>query len=211
MIAQAQTLVLLLAVMAPFAALGTARLTGCIRAVAAQGVLLGVLPLLLNGVTVHSVLLCAGTVAVKGVVLPRFLLWAIREAALRREIEPRLGYVGSLLLGAVAIVVAFVTAQWLPSTEAHPLLMPASLATLMMGFVVMTTRRKALMQVVGYLFVENGVYVFGLSQAARLPFLLELGVLLDVFVAVFVMGIVVFQINREFDSLDAGRLRELTE
>ena len=66
-------------------------------------------------------------------------------------------------------------------------------------------------QVVGYLILENGIYVFGLSQVERVPFLVEVGVLLDVFVGVFIMGIVVFHINREFDSLDSARLTELRD
>jgi hydrogenase-4 component E len=79
------------------------------------------------------------------------------------------------------------------------------------GLIVLTSRRKAITQVVGYLMLENGIFVFGLTQTERVPFLLELGVLLDVFVAVFVMGIVVFHINREFDALGAGRADEMTE
>ena len=62
--------------------------------------------------------------------------------------------------------------------------------------------------VVDYLMLENGIFVFGLTQSERVPFMLELGVLLDVFVGVFIMGIVVFHINREFDSLDATSLPE---
>jgi hydrogenase-4 component E len=76
---------------------------------------------------------------------------------------------------------------------------------------VLTTRRKALTQVAGYLMLENGIYLFGLTQTESVPFLLELGVLLDVFAAVFIMGIVVFHINREFDSLDSARLTELRD
>jgi hydrogenase-4 component E len=59
--------------------------------------------------------------------------------------------------------------------------------------------------------LENGIFLFGLTHTERVPFLLELGVLLDVFVAVFIMGIVVFHINREFDSLDSARLTELRD
>ena len=86
-----------------------------------------------------------------------------------------------------------------------------ALATVVIGLLVLTTRRKAISQVVGYLVLENGIYVFGLSQVTRAPFLVEAGVLLDVFVGVFIMGIVVFHINREFDSLDSARLSELRE
>ena len=92
-----------------------------------------------------------------------------------------------------------------------PVLVPVSLSTVVIGLLVLTTRSKALTQVVGYLILENGIYVFGLSQVERVPFLVEVGVLLDVFVGVFIMGIVVFHINREFDSLDSARLTELRD
>jgi hydrogenase-4 component E len=206
-------LVLLLVLLADFAVLGTSRLVTCIRAIAAQGVLLGVLPVLLApALTAHTVALAVGTVLVKGVALPWFLLWAIREARVRREVEPLIGFVASILLGAGAVVLAFAVAGRLPLPEVRgELLVPAALATVIIGLLVLTTRSKALTQVVGYLMLENGIYLFGLTQTESVPFLLELGVLLDVFVAVFIMGIVVFHINRAFDSLNATRLTELDD
>jgi len=205
----AAQLLLLLVMLSDFAVLATTRLSGCIRALAAQGLLLGALPLVLAPLSAHTVVLALGTVAVKAVVLPRFLAWAIREASVRREVEPLVGFVASLLLGAGAVALAFGIAARLPLARMpDALLVPAALATLMIGFIVLTTRRKAITQVVGYLMLENGIYLFGLTQTASVPFLLELGVLLDVFVGVFVMGIVVFHINREIDSLDSEQLTE---
>lgn len=207
----APQIVLLLIVLMNFAVLGTTRLSTCIRAVAMQGALLGVLALLLAPeLSLHVGALVLGTVAVKAVALPWFLAWAIREASVRREVEPLVGFNSSLLLGAVAVALAFAIAARLPLPEVHErLLVPVSLATVMIGFIVLTARRKALTQVIGYLMLENGIYLFGLTQTESVPFLLELGVLLDLFVVVFIMGIVVFHINREFDSLDATRLDEL--
>jgi hydrogenase-4 component E len=209
----AAQLVLLLVVLSDLAVLGTTRLSSCIRWVAAQGLLLGLLPLLLAPeLSVHPVSLSVGTIAVKAIILPWFLGRAIREAAVRREIEPLVGFIASQLLGALAVALAFAIASRLPlPAMQQPLLVPVSLATLMAGFIVLTTRRKALMQVVGYLILENGIYLFGLTQTESVPFLIELGVLLDVFAGVFIMGIVVFHINREFDSLDSTRLTELTD
>jgi hydrogenase-4 component E len=208
-------LVLLFVVLTDFAVLGTTRLSTCIRALAVQGLLLGVLPLLLSThLSPHVVLLAVGTLVVKAVVLPWFLTWAIREVAVRREVEPLVGYITSLLLGALALGLAFAIATRLPLPLARTqeaLLVPVSLTTVMIGLIVLTTRRKAVTQVVGYLMLENGIYLFGLTQAESVPFLLELGVLLDVFVGVFIMGIVVFHINREFDSLDSARLTELQD
>jgi len=63
----------------------------------------------------------------------------------------------------------------------------------------------------GYLVLENGIYVFGVALALDMPLLVEMGVLLDVFVAVFVMGIMIFQISRSFDNIDTDKLSSLTE
>jgi hydrogenase-4 component E len=206
-------LALFLVVLTNFAVLATSRLSACIRAVAFQGFLLGVLPLLVHQrPSLHAVALAAGTMVIKAGVLPAFLRWAIREAAVRREVEPLIGYMASVLLGTVALAVAFAVGTALPlNAGPSDLLVPVALATLMIGLIVLTTRAKAVTQVVGYLMLENGIYLFGLTQSERVPFLVDIGVLLDVFVAVFIMGIVVFHINREFDSLSAANLTELRD
>ena len=205
-------LALLLVVLADFAVLATSRLSACIRAIAFQGLLLGGLPLLLMPLSVHTVVLAAGTVLIKAGLLPWFLRWAIREASVRREVEPLIGYMASMLLGAAALAIAFAVAAALPlPAAATQQLVPVALVTVMIGLVVLITRNKAITQVVGYLMLENGVYLFGLTQSQRVPFLVEIGVLLDVFVGVFIMGIVVFHINREFDSMSAANLRELRD
>jgi len=87
--------------------------------------------------------------------------------------------------------------------------MPSALFSLLTGLMIIVTRRKALTQVIGYLTMENGVYLFGTVLMIEEPFLVEMGVLLDVFVAVFIMGITIYQINSEFDHIDTDRLSEL--
>jgi len=205
--------ILLLVVLTNFWVLGTTRLSATIRATAVQGALLGALPIALYpGFSAHILGLAAGTFAVKALLLPYLLSRAIREAAVRREIEPIIGFAASMLLGAVAVALAFSVAPRLPLPDLPThVLVPVSLSTVVIGLLVLTTRKKALTQVVGYLILENGIYVFGLSQVERVPFLVEIGVLLDIFVGVFIMGIVVFHINREFDSLDSARLTELRD
>jgi len=197
--------------------LGISRVTACVRMLAVQGALLGVLSIAVERpLSVHSVALGTGTVIVKALVLPWFLRWAMRETSVRREVEPVIGYMGSLLLGAVAAGLSFGVANRLPAVGSGQdapvgLLVPVALVTLLCGLLVLITRSKAVTQVVGYLMLENGVYLFGLTLVERISFLVEVGVLLDVFVAVFIMGIVVFHINREFDSISAENLVELRE
>lgn len=206
-------LILFLVVLTDFVVLGSSRLSACIRAIAAQGVLLGVLPpVLLASASLHVLALAGGTVLVKAIVLPAFLRWAIREASVRRDVEPLIGYMASLLLGLVALAISFAVAGALPGgAQRFEMLIPVTLVTVIIGLMVLITRSKAVTQVVGYLMLENGIYLFGLTQAERVPFLVEVGVLLDVFVGVFIMGIVVFHINREFDSMSAARLSDLRE
>jgi hydrogenase-4 component E len=130
----------------------------------------------------------------------------------RREVEPLIGYMASVILGAVALAIAFAVANVLPlHMVGTDLLVPVALVTVMIGLIVLITRSKAVTQVVGYLMLENGIFLFGLTQSERVPFLVEIGVLLDVFVGVFIMGIVMFHINREFDSISAARLTELRD
>jgi hydrogenase-4 component E len=71
------------------------------------------------------------------------------------------------------------------------------------------TRRKTLTQCIGYIVFENGIYIFGMAVAGEIPLLVELGLLLDACVAVLVMGIAIYRISREFDHMDADKLRTL--
>jgi hydrogenase-4 component E len=108
---------------------------------------------------------------------------------------------------------ALLFAGSLPLAPEHAgsLLIPASLATMLSGFLVLTTRRKAITQVVGYLMLENGIFIFGLLLIEAMPFLVEAGVLLDLFAGIFIMGIVLNHIQSEFSSLDTHFLSDLKD
>jgi hydrogenase-4 component E len=197
-----------------FFLLGTSRLRSAITGSALQGAILGVLAALVHAnLGLRPLLLAGGVVALKGILIPQMLIRAMRDAGVRREVEPLIGFIPSLLLGALATAVSVIFAQTLPLApgQAGSLLLPASLATVLTGFVVMTTRRKAITQVVGYLTLENGIFIMGLSLLEAIPALVEIGVLLDLFVGIFVMGIIINHINREFSSLDTTRLSSLKE
>jgi len=195
-----------------FVALGVSRIRAVIDAVALQGVLLGMLPLFVHPeIGLRGFMLIVGMVGLKGLVIPRFLVYAMREANIQHEVSPVVNYMSSLLLGAVGTGLAMVFAYRLPLAEQHKdlLLVPASLATIWTGFLLLTARRKAIMQVLGYLLLENGIFLFGLLLLEVMPFLVEIGVLLDLFTGVFVMGIIIHHINREFDSMSTEHLSEL--
>jgi hydrogenase-4 component E len=206
--------VLVLIVLLDFYALGASRMRAVIRASALQGVLLGIMPLLLHEhVSTRLLLICAGTMAAKGIVIPALLLRAIREVTIHREVQPLIGFTASLLLGAVGTGLALLFSARLPLMESSVAthLVPASFATVFTGFLVLTTRQKAVMQVAGYLILENGIFLFGLLLLEALPFLVEIGVLLDLLVGVFVMGIILNRIQRTFSAIDTTHLSALRE
>jgi hydrogenase-4 component E len=182
---------------------------------ALQGYALSLLPLFIHpgGFTARAVLLSVGMAVLKGWLVPKVLLHAVREVKIAREVEPLIGYVPSLIIGVVIVGFSVVLAQRLPIPPGvrSGLLVPVSLATMMMGLFMTVSRLKALTQVIGYLVFENGIYLFGLLVFYEMPWLLEMGVLMDVFVAVFVMGIMIHHISREFDSIHTDRLTQLKE
>jgi hydrogenase-4 component E len=195
-------------------ALGTSRLPALIRAMSAQGVILGVMPVLMGHALDWRVLLIAlATIAGKGLVIPSLLRRAMRTAQIDRELDPLIGFVPSLLLGAGAAIAALGLAQLLPLMPEHAetLLVPGALATVFTGFILLIGRAKAISQVCGYLILENGIYLFGLLLIKAMPLLVEAGVLLDLTVGVFIIGIIVDRIQRAFDSLDTRKLTALRE
>lgn len=195
--------------------LGSSRLTRCIRLVAFQGVLLGGLTVAAHAheLTLRIVTLAVLILALKGAAFPWLLSRVLRTADVRREIEPLVGYVVSMLAGTAGLVFSFwLSARLpLPTQAASTIVVPVALFTTLVGLFLIVSRRTALMQVLAYLVLENGIYIFGIGVVEGTPLIVELGILLDVFVAVFVMGIAIFHINREFDHIDADQLTMLRD
>jgi hydrogenase-4 component E len=184
-----------------FLLLGTSRIRAMINMVAVQGLLLGVVPLLAEPhLDLRAVLISLVTVGVKGVIIPQMLLRAMRDLRLHREGGPLVSLGKSLLLGAAGTASALIFAQYLPIAPEHAsgLVVPASLATVATGFLVLITRTKSITQVLGYLVLENGIFLFGIPLLGAVPFLVEVGVLLDLFVGVFLMGMIIGRIDQEF-------------
>jgi len=194
--------------------LGSSRLPALIRTMSVQGVILGVMPMLMeHELDWRVVLVALATIAGKGLVIPSLLRRAMRTAQIDRELDPLIGFVPSLLLGAGGAIAALALAHLLPLLPEHAdtLLVPGALATVLTGFILLIGRTKAISQVCGYLILENGIYLFGLLLIKAMPLLVEAGVLLDLTVGVFIIGIIVDRIQRAFDSLDTRKLTALRE
>lgn len=196
--------------------LGASRLTTCIHACARQGILLGALALTvawLHGLTLVLTLVALTGLVVKGFIIPWLLLRAVREIKIAREIEPLVGYNLSLAFGLLTLGASLALARRVPLPTPPPseLLVPVAFSTLAAGLFLVVARKKALTQALGYLVFENGIFAFGLAVLPEAPVAIELGILLDALVAVLVMGITIFHINRAFDSISTERLTALKD
>ena len=196
---------------------GTGRLPPAIRLVAAQGWFIGLLPLLLwNWADAGAPGLRIWTVAVvnalvKGLALPALLLYAVRKVHAKREMEPLVSFRVSQLLVFLIVAASFAVGKLLHVHEAiaSELAIPVAFATMGTGLFLICSRRKAVTQVLGFLVFENGISVFGAGILLEYGLVVELGILLDVFVLVFVLGIAIYQINRTFASLDTDKMNRL--
>ena len=206
--------VLVAIVLTSFVLVAASRLGSCIRIVALQGVLLGLLTVAAESAgSPRAAVLALATASLKGVVFPRLLARVLRDAEVRREVEPFVSHRLSLVLTTLMLAAALWFGAHLPRAVAavSPLVVPVSFFTILVGLFIIVSRKKALTQVLGYLVLENGIYAFGVGMVERTPMLVELGVLLDLFVAVFVMGIAVFHIRREFNHIDTDQLTALRD
>jgi len=195
-------------------ALGTGRLPALIRIAAVQGMVLGIMPLVMEGeLHLLKALVATATIAIKGFLIPGLLTRAMRTANIDRDVFPLIGFLPSLLLGAAGTVASVILSRRLPLLPEHheSLLVAGALSSVFTGFLLLIGRSKAISQVCGYLVLENGIYLFGLLLLGSTPLLVEGGILLDLTVAVFVIGIIVDRIQRAFDSLDTRKLTALRE
>ena len=196
-----------------FALLGTSRIGACIRWLSFQGILFGLVPLIIHddGLTTRTLLLAGGNITLKGIAFPWLLLRLRARADYNREVQPFVSFIMSILFGILALGLSvWLTMQMKPALHQTPFVMlDSAIFLIFVGLFLIISRRNALMQVIGYLVLENGIFVFGVTTVVGTPMLVELGVLLDAFVGVFVMGIAIYHINREFGSMDVDRLTAL--
>ena len=192
--------------------LGSNRLKTTIQLFAVQSFIISLIPFLIHK-GIDAVVLGLGTVIVKVILMPTLFFWAIRHVSIRREVQPLISYGQALFLGGFLIGVSFLISSKLdlPVKGAPSLLVPCAFSVIMIGFLLLVSRYKAITQVVGYLVMENGIFLFALLLLEKTPLLVEMGILLDIFVGVLVMGIVVNHINQEFGSESTVNLISLRE
>ena len=212
---QVQNSLAALLLLISFAMLAQRRIVTLVNLLALQGGLLCAATLLLAWRTGenHLYVSAALTFSLKVVFLPWLLHRLIRRLEVYWDTEPMLNVAGTMLVGLLVVVFAFGLAQPISAiaSTATRSAIGIAVAVVLLAFLTMITRRKATSQVVGFLSMENGLFFGAMSATYGMPMIVELGVALDVLVAMLVLGVFFFQIREQFDSLDLHHLESLRE
>ena len=198
-----------------FAMLSQRRIAGLITLFAWQGAALATSTIIVAWSTGqhHLYYSAAITLALKVIAMPWYFFRIVKQLDVDRDVEPMINIPTTMLIGIVLVIFSFNLA--LPIAELSGTVMRSTLgialACVLLAFLMMITRRKAIPQVIGFLAMENGLFFAATSTTYGMPLVVELGVALDVMVAVFVLSIFFFQIRETFDSLDLKHMEKLKE
>ena len=198
-----------------FAMLSQRRITGLITLFAWQGAALATSAALVGWSTGqhHLYYSAALTLVLKVIAMPWFFFRIVKKLDMDRDVEPMINIPTTMLIGIVLVIFSFNLA--LPISELSGTVMRSTLgialACVLLAFLMMITRSKAIPQVIGFLAIENSLFFAATSATYGMPLVVELGVALDVMVGVLVMGIFFFQIRETFDSLDLKHMEKLKD
>ncbi|MBZ0125013.1 MAG: formate hydrogenlyase [Rhodocyclales bacterium] len=198
-----------------FAMLAQRRVLPLINLFALQGLTLCLSTLVVAFTTgqAHLYGSAALTLALKAVLLPLILHRLVRKLQVKADVEGLINVPTTMLAGIALVIVAFNVAlpiSQLSSTISRGTL-GIALASVMLAFLMMIVRTKAIPQVVGFLAMENGLFLAATSATYGMPMVVELGIALDVLIGVIILGVFFFQIRDQFDSLDIRHLENLKE
>jgi Hydrogenase 4 membrane component (E) len=189
------------------------RLVTYIRVLALQGfILFGVTFLALEEInTLNLVLILLETVVFKAVAVPVFLSRLIKRNHITREAEPYLPNFVSLIITTVIVVVTVLLANSIKDTHVDKIFFIVALSSLFAGLYIIASRKKIITHVMGYLIIENGVFVLSLAVGTEMPMLVNLGVMLDIFASVLILGIFLNKIGDVFKDVNVDQLSNLKD
>ena len=189
------------------------RIITYVRVLALQGfILFGVTFLQLKDIqTWNLVLIMLETIVFKAVAVPLFLSYLIKRNKITRETEPYLPHFISLIIITMIVVITVLLANSIQDTHLDKIFFIVSLSTLFTGLYFIASRKKIITHVMGYLMIENGVFVLSLAVGNEMPNLVNLGIMLDVFGSVLILGIFLNKIGDVFKAVDVDQLSNLKD
>lgn len=193
---------------------GTDRVLILIKLLGFQGVVISVIPFFIgHHMSTGGTVFTLATLVIRGVIIPLSIFVAIRRGAIRRVVEPIVGYHASILFGLAVIIGATYISGRLDfgSVSGFKLLEPTAIALLATGMFLLMARRNAIAMVIGYIMMENGIYLVGSGLSVGTRHIVEFGILLDVLAGVMIMAVILRNIKKTFDDVDTALLRTLKD
>ena len=180
----------------------TSRLMAHIRILVLQGILLFLICYFgMEHADVLTILfLTFETLIVKAIVIPMFLNKVVKQTHEYRDMEANIPHFYCLVISSVILFAGFLISDF-----------RVSIAVIIISLILITIKHKILTNVIEFITMENGIFLLSLSVAKEMPVIVNLGVLLDVFIAVFILGLLVNRINKEFDGLEVTQLSDLKD
>jgi hydrogenase-4 component E len=189
------------------------RLMTYIKVLAFQGVLLFVVAFLQlqKVIPINLGLILLETIVVKAVAVPLFLVYILRRNNITREAEPFLSNFYSLIITTLIVVLTILLSNAIKDTQLDKIFFIVAMSTLFFGLYLIASRRKIITHVMGYLVIENGVFVLSLAVGNEMPMLVNLGIMLDIFASVLILGIFLNKIGDVFKDVDVDQLSNLKD
>jgi hydrogenase-4 component E len=205
-------LLIALILVSTFMIMGSTRLYSCVRAFGFQSFLLASVASIVGFSTGKFDLYIVAllTLIIKAAVIPYIFIYIIREIKVKREIELYVGISPSLIIGGMLVVISYYLIRSIDIiTDLSSFALSASMSLVSIGLFIMISRKKAIMQMLGILIMENGLFLGAISLTSGMPLLVELVIFFDVLIGVLIMGILIFRINKTFETIDTDMLKTL--
>jgi hydrogenase-4 component E len=189
------------------------RMTTYVNVLAMQGILLFFVAFfeLKNINTLNLILILLETVIFKSLAVPLFLNYILKRNNITREAEPYLPNFVSLIITTAIVITTIILSNTMEEGKLDKMFFVVALSTLFTGLYFIASRRKIITHVMGYLVIENGVFVLSLAVGNEMPMLVNLGIMLDIFASVLILGVFLNKIGDVFKDIDVNQLTNLKD
>jgi len=192
----------------------TSRVKAYVSVLQVQGIILSILLIIpfIHNFSIYGIILPLTLLIVKVIAIPRYIKKIIRDLDIKRRIEPTIQQMILLPIVILTIIIIFMASSLLAkNTVVNVIPFASGFSSIVIGIYIIMFRKKLIIHVCGFLIMENGIFLFSTSVASELPMMIELGVLLDVFVVVFLMGITLNRISSTFKGFEVSHLGRLKD
>ena len=189
------------------------RMLTYVKVLSLQGILLfAIVFLQLEEInTVNLIFILLETIVFKSVAVPMFISYILKRNTITREAEPFLPHYVSLIIVTVIVFITILMSNSIIETHLDKMFFVVALSTIFTGLYIIASRRKIITHIMGYLVIENGVFVLSLAVGNEMPMLVNLGIMLDIFASVLILGVFLNKIGDVFKDIDVDQLSNLKD